>query len=97
MEKMEKNMDELMKNPEFLKKMEQAETPEEVSTLLQSYGVQVTPEEVKAIIAQPEGELDVNDLDNVSGGSAVGIGVLAGVRVLRWMIKHPKVWAPHIW
>lgn len=93
---MEKNMDELMKNPEFLKKMEQAETPEEVSTLLQSYGVQVTPEEVEAIIAQPEGELDVNDLDDVSGGSAFGIGVLAGVRVLRWIIKHPKVWAPLI-
>ena len=93
---MEKNMDELMKNPEFLKKMEQAEAPEEVSALLQSYGVQVTPEDVKAIIAQPEGELDVNDLDDVSGGSAVGISVLVGVRVLRWMIKHPRVWAPRI-
>lgn len=90
-------MYDLLKNSEFLGKMKQAETPEEVSALLQSYGVQVTPEKVKAIIAQPEGELDVNDLDDVSGGSAVGISLLAGVRVLRWMIKHPRVWAPRIW
>lgn len=94
---MEEKMYDLLKNSEFLGKMKQAETPEEVSALLQSYGVQVTPEKVKAIIAQPEGELDVNDLDDVSGGSAVGISLLAGVRVLRWMIKHPRVWAPRIW
>ena len=54
---MEEKMYDLLKNSEFLGKMKQAETPEEVSALLQSYGVQVTPEKVKAIIAQPEAVL----------------------------------------
>lgn len=77
---MEEKLKELMENPAFLEKIQKAGTPEEVSAVLAAYGLQISPEELKAANEQPEGELNENDLDGVAGGSGFSLRQFA-----RWL------------
>lgn len=81
---MEEKLKELMADASFCEELEKTGSPEEASALFAQHGVQITPEELLAAIAQPEGELDEKDLDGVSGGSWFPV-----LRIL-WRRKNSK-------
>jgi hypothetical protein len=65
-----------MKNltPEMIEKAKAAKTAEELLELAKANGVEMTADEAKIYFAQltpKSGEIDDNDLDNVSGGACV--------------------------
>lgn len=91
---MEEKLEKLLKDPTFLADLDAAETLEDVSAVLSRYDIQVVPEDLQEAKEAMEGDTELNegDLDGVSGGSHIGIGVRTGVWVLRWILKHPKPW-----
>ncbi len=68
-----KRFGELSNNEEFMAKMQQAQTMEEIHRCLNDNGVDVSLEDVKAAYEagkeQYEGECSVEELDNVAGGN----------------------------
>lgn len=80
-----KIIEELKTNTEFLEKLKAAENEAEISELFATKGLNVTADEIKAILdGGTDDELDENDLENVSGGYGIIVGVaiilfLAGV------------------
>ena len=84
-----KKAQELFESEAFGKEIESCETVEEIHKALEAHGVELTLEETEQICvgiaaAQNKDELSESDLDNVSGGMSllVGIGIilfLAGV------------------
>ena len=95
---MEEKLEKLLKDPTFLAELDAAETLEDISAVLNRYDIQVVPEDLQKTKEAMEADTELNegDLDGVSGGSLMGIGVRTGVRVVWWMLKHPKVWTPII-
>lgn len=91
---MEEKLEKLLKDPTFLAELDAAETLEDISAVLNRYDIQVVPEDLQKTKEAMEADTELNegDLDGVSGGSLMGIGVRAGVWVVRWMLKHPKAW-----
>lgn len=81
---MEEKLKELMADASFCEELEKTNSPEEASALFAQHGVQITPDELLATVAQPEGELDEKDLDEVSGGSWFPV-----LRIL-WRRKNSK-------
>lgn len=80
---MEEKLKELMADASFCEELEKTGSPEEASALFAQYGIQITPEELLAAVAQPEGELDEKNLDEVAGGI-----------IWRWP-RFPKLpWGP---
>lgn len=65
---MEEKLKELMADASFCEEVEKTGSPEEASALFAQHGIQITPEELLAAVAQPEGELDEKNLDEVAGG-----------------------------
>lgn len=66
---MEEKLKELMGDTSFCEELEKTSSPEEASALFAQHGIQITPEELLAAVAQPEGELDEKNLDEVAGGN----------------------------
>lgn len=66
---MEEKLKELMADASFCEELEKTGSPEEASALFAQHGIQITPEELLAAVAQPEGELDEKNLDEVAGGT----------------------------
>lgn len=81
---MEEKLKELMGDTSFCEELEKASSPEEASALFAQHGIQITPEELLAAVAQPEGELDETALDDVAGG--------CWVCVLRELLR--PIWGP---
>ena len=68
---------------EFVEKFNALEAVEDIKTLFGSYGVELSDEELKVLIdeavGQKDGELNPDELDNVSGGIFATLGmILAG-------------------
>jgi len=91
---MEEKLEKLLKDPTFLAELDAAETLEDISAVLNRYDIQVVPEDLQKTKEAMEADTELNegDLDGVSGGSLMGIGVRTGVWVVRWTLKHPKDW-----
>ncbi len=89
---MEEKLEKLLKDPTFLAELDAAETLEDISAVLNRYDIQVVPEDLQKTKEAMEADTELNegDLDGVSGGSLMGIGVRTGVRVVWWMLKHTK-------
>lgn len=89
-------MEELIKNEEFMKKLESAESPEEAVALFKENGVEVTVEELEKIAKMGSGELDEEMLDDVAGGIIIGVpltiaaAVAIGVAVGKIFAKKKK-------
>lgn len=66
---------ELVKNEEFNERLANVETPEDVQDLLARYGAELSMEEIKGMIQEPEGELLESDLEDVSGGVSMWHGI----------------------
>ena len=76
-----------MNDPEMLKKMAEANSIEEIQALLAKEGIEVSAEEIEAIvnngnefgarILKADGELDVEALEQVAGGGPIGGAILA--------------------
>lgn len=78
---MEEKLEKLMEDPAFQEAFSETASAEEASALFAQHGIQITPEELSAALAQPEGELDENALDGVAGGCGW----------LRWIVERlPK-------
>ncbi len=71
----------LMNDQDFVVKMLSQESAEDVQKLYAENGVELTMDEVKALgealdkVDQPEGELDEDALENVSGGVLTALAV----------------------
>lgn len=59
----------LLKNPDFVRKLAEAESEEAALALLRSEGVETTMQELAEAV-MPQGELDESALENVAGGGA---------------------------
>lgn len=68
-------IEKLAEDEVFVKELGAAHTPEEVKTVFNAYGMEMTLEEAVAIIeaaqAGADGELSEENLDNVTGGILV--------------------------
>ena len=76
----------LLANEEFEAKFKAIDDPAKLPDLFQEYGVTLSNEEVTDFVAsackEKAGELDVADLDKVSGGALTPIG--AALKALGW-------------
>lgn len=91
------NLEKLMQNEEFTKKLESAQNLDEVLAMVKEQGVEITKEEVEAALKKlDEGELDENSLEDVAGGIAGWIMIGGGIRTLaKWLKKYgPHVFFP---
>ncbi len=66
------NIEELMNDKEFAMQINKAASAEEVVALFAAKGVEMPLEIAKQAFTQPEGELNEEDLESVSGGLVVG-------------------------
>ena len=57
-----------MEDPSFQEAFSKTASAEEASALFAQHGIQITPEDLTAALAQPEGELNEDALDGVAGG-----------------------------
>ena len=75
---MEAKIKELYENEEFIAKMKQADTSEDVKNVFAEYGVELSVEDIEEIynecVNAENGELGEENLDQVSGGSFIAIG-----------------------
>lgn len=91
------DLEKLMQNEEFTKKLESAQNLDEVLAMVKEQGVEITKEEVEAARKKlDEGELDENSLEDVAGGIAGWIMIGGGIRALaKWLKKYgPHVFFP---
>ena len=65
---MEEKLKKLLEDPSFQDAFSKTASAEEASALFAQHGIQITPEDLTAALAQPEGELNENELDGVAGG-----------------------------
>lgn len=65
---MEEKLEKLLEDPSFQEAFSKTASAEEASALFAQHGIQITPEELIAALAQPEGELNESELDGVAGG-----------------------------
>ena len=84
-----------MENMEVLvSKLTEAETTDDVIRLCAEAGYEVTEEQLKTLVAEADGELNEDALDDVAGG--IGVIIPIGIRtveaLLRWYAKnHPRL------
>lgn len=64
-------IEELAKDEAFVAKMKAAKDFAEAAALLNAQGIEVTAEELEAIAAAQNGELDEDALENVAGGRII--------------------------
>ena len=91
-------IEEILNDPEFLQKLEQSESLEDMAKTCNEAGANVTVQELEAIMAQDtDGEISEEALDAVAGGAksvAAQIWELflrGKIRKLpRWFPKMPK-------
>ena len=85
-------IEELSKDSEFLKKIENAKGADEIIALFKDKGIDVTKEDLEKIAAMPEsGELSEADMENVAGGILLGPSLLPiSYIVARAIIKAYK-------
>ena len=70
----------LMQNEEFSARMESCGTVEEAAAILREYGLEVTTDELLAVLSAETGdELDESDLEQVAGGI-----------IMPWRPRFPK-------
>ena len=60
---------ELLNDKELVAKLENAENAQEVSELLAGKGVEISAEQIEAVMAKDQGELSEENLENVAGGA----------------------------
>ena len=60
---------ELLNDKELVAKLENAESAQEVSELLAGKGVEISAEQIEAVMAKDQGELSEENLENVAGGA----------------------------
>lgn len=60
--------EELSNDSVFREKLSQAQTPEEAVALFHAAGVEMTEAQLRALLNEPEGELDESALEDVAGG-----------------------------
>ena len=65
---MEEKLKKLLEDPSFLEEVSKTTSAEDASALFAQHGIHITPEDLTAALAQPEGELNENELDGVAGG-----------------------------
>lgn len=76
---MKERLTQLAGDEEFLQKLGETESFEDVAELFTEQGVEITAEELKAAMAdEPEGELDEAALSEVAGG----VSLIDRVRIL---------------
>ncbi len=93
------NIEELLKNKEFTDKLEQVDSTKAILSLFEEYGIEMTEEELKESFAyvqkQKNGELDTDDLENVSGGGSWST-FLKGTQIIDsvydWVGKKTGIW-----
>lgn len=94
------DLKELMQSEEFMNKFMETQSAEEAAQLFVDNGVETTPEELVAALdaaaEQKEGELDANELDNVSGGLITECLVAYGGYQLVKRTGSLKWWADRI-
>lgn len=77
-----KNISALLENKEALEKIAQAKTLDEAINILKEYDIELKKEEITEIEAKlQEGELNVDELEKISGGivgSIIGYKIVAG-------------------
>ena len=62
------NLDELIQDEKFRIAIEKATDFEEIAKLLQSKGIDVSPENVEEVLSSESGEMSEAELETVSGG-----------------------------
>lgn len=72
----------LAKDEKFMAKLENARGEDEVVALFKSNGVEITANELKAMLSDEKGELDESSLDEVSGGA---VAYIIGYAAARWL------------
>ena len=60
---------ELLNDKDLVAKLENAESAQEVSELLAGKGVEISAEQIEAVMAKDQGELSEENLENVAGGA----------------------------
>lgn len=90
---MEEKLNELMEDPSFQEALSKTTSAEEASALLAQHGIQITPEELTAALAQPEGEMNENELDGVAGGCGWRFILIPWLPW--WPPRPPKPFPPH--
>lgn len=77
---------------ELISKIESCTDVTEVVAVLNGAGYDFTAEDVEAALAEFNGELDENALDDVAGGLSVPVttGARLGVAVLKYVIKNAR-------
>lgn len=90
---MEEKLKKLLEDPSFLEEVSKTTSAEDASALLAQHGIQITPEELTAALAQPEGELNESELDGVAGGL---IGILRFPWPW-WPPRFPRPFPPRPW
>ena len=60
---------ELLNDKDQVAKLENAESAQEVSELLAGKGVEISAEQIEAVMAKDQGELSEENLENVAGGA----------------------------
>lgn len=82
-------IEELKTDSEFLAKLADAKDENEAKVLFAERGIKVTCEELKAIRnGDTSDELDENTLENVAGGS--GLGIAAGIAIICFLAGFAK-------
>ena len=85
---MEEKLKELLKDPSFQEAVSKATSAEDVSALLAQHGIQIPPEEISAALAQSEGELNEDELDEVAGGCVVCRWIYALVANILYRLRE---------
>ena len=65
---MEEKLEKLLEDPSFQEAFSKTASAEEASALFAQHGIQITPEELTAALAQLDGELNEDALNEVAGG-----------------------------
>lgn len=73
----------LQNNEQFMKKLADASTPEEIHSLLNEFEVELSDDEIRAALAEANKELPEEGLENVAGGFG---GLLGSIAVLCFLI-----------
>ena len=80
---MEERLEKLLEDPSFQEAFSKTASAEEASALFAQHGIQITPEELTAALAQLDGELDEDALNEVAGGAPVLRAIFSKWLVIR--------------
>lgn len=87
---MKERLTQLAGDEEFLQKLGETESFEDVAELFTEQGVEITAEELKAAMAdEPEGELDEAALSEVAGGISLKYVIKIAMDIIRR--SHPRL------